>query len=100
MAQVTRRRFIQAASASAAALGALAAGSHFAGLHDAAATATVARHSSGAGGGSATRSSIAASEPLVAYVRDLSKGEIVLFVGTREIVRQDPELAARLHALT
>ena len=36
------------------------------------------------------------SEPLVAYVRNAAKGEVVLLVGTREVVRRDPELASLL----
>ena len=35
-------------------------------------------------------------EPLVAHVRDLSTGEIGIFNGTREVVFNDPQLAARL----
>lgn len=36
------------------------------------------------------------SGPIVAYVRDAAKGEVVLMVGTREVVRRDPALASRL----
>lgn len=36
------------------------------------------------------------SDPFVAYVRDPLHGEIAFMVGTREIVRRDPELVARL----
>jgi hypothetical protein len=36
------------------------------------------------------------NEPLVAYVRDPGLGEIVLYVGTREVVLRDPALVARL----
>jgi hypothetical protein len=36
------------------------------------------------------------TEPLVAHVRDLSTGEIGIFNGTREVVLNDPQLAARL----
>jgi hypothetical protein len=35
-------------------------------------------------------------QPLVAYVRDLGKGEVSVYVGTREITVRDPELVARL----
>jgi hypothetical protein len=38
----------------------------------------------------------AMTEPLVAHVRDLATGEIGLFSGTREVVFNDPSLAARL----
>ena len=34
--------------------------------------------------------------PSVAYVRDATKGEVVLLVGTRKIVRTDPALVAYL----
>ncbi len=36
------------------------------------------------------------SEPLVAHIRDLSTGEIGIFNGTREIIVNDPQMAARL----
>ena len=36
------------------------------------------------------------STPLVAYVRDAAKGEVVLMAGTREFVRRDPGLVSRL----
>ena len=36
------------------------------------------------------------SAPLVAYVRDAAKGEVVIMVGTREVVRKDPSLVSRL----
>lgn len=39
---------------------------------------------------------MASSEPVVAYVRDRAKGEVALFIGTREIIRRDPDLVARL----
>ena len=38
----------------------------------------------------------ALSEPLVAYVRNAARGEVVLLVGTKEVVRRDPELASLL----
>lgn len=37
-----------------------------------------------------------ATEPLIAHVRSVSRGEISLMVGTREVIYQDRELAARL----
>ena len=36
------------------------------------------------------------AQPLVAHVRDLSTGEIGIFNGTREVIVNDPQLAARL----
>ncbi|HEV8535262.1 MAG TPA: hypothetical protein VGR87_06015 [Candidatus Limnocylindria bacterium] len=37
--------------------------------------------------------------PVVAYVSDARKGELVVMVGTREIVRRDAGLVARLLAI-
>jgi hypothetical protein len=34
--------------------------------------------------------------PSVAFVRDAAKGEVVLMIGTREVVRTDPALVAYL----
>jgi hypothetical protein len=36
--------------------------------------------------------------PLVAHVRDLTSGEILLLVGTQEVIHRDRDLAARLYA--
>jgi hypothetical protein len=41
-------------------------------------------------------SGAAGSEPVVAYVRDPSKGEIEVMAGDREVKLRDPKLAARL----
>lgn len=38
------------------------------------------------------------AEPLIAHVRDLASGEILLLVGTEQVVQRDRELAARLYA--
>ena len=38
------------------------------------------------------------AEPMVAYVRDAQVGEVVIMVGTQEIVLQDRMLASRLIA--
>jgi hypothetical protein len=38
------------------------------------------------------------AEPLIAHVRDVNSGEIVLLFGTTKIVHTDAELAARLYA--
>ncbi len=37
-----------------------------------------------------------ATQPLIAHVRSVSKGEISLMVGMREVIYRDRELAARL----
>jgi hypothetical protein len=36
--------------------------------------------------------------PLVAHVRDLTSGEILLLVGTEQVIHRDRDLAARLYA--
>jgi hypothetical protein len=38
----------------------------------------------------------AASDPIVAYVRDPRRGEVSVLVGHREVVHRDPELVRRL----
>ncbi len=40
--------------------------------------------------------SSAPETPVVAYVRDAAKGEVVLMVGTKEVIRKDPGLASHL----
>ena len=106
MAKVTRRRFLQGASVGAAAVGVLAVGPSLGTSHSAAGASASRAPSAAPGAGAASASAhdalttTAASEPIVAYVRDPSKGEVAIFVGTREIIRQDPDLAARLsHAI-
>lgn len=42
----------------------------------------------------------ASSAPVLAYVRDASKGEVVFLVGTSELVRRDKRLASRLIAMS
>ena len=37
------------------------------------------------------------AEPLIAHVRDLSSGEMSLFVGTNQVIHRDADLAARLY---
>jgi hypothetical protein len=82
MTRNSRRTLLKSAAAGAAAIGLVGAGR---GL---------------AGGSSVARGSIeTGSEPLVAYVSDARKGEIVVMVGTREIVRRDAGLVARLVAI-
>ena len=84
MAKLTRRDLIKQTSAGAAALGALAALPGLAGAQ-------------GAAEAHATAPAVAdRSGPLVAYLRDVAKGEIGLLVGTREIIVRDRELAQRL----
>ena len=82
MTRNTRRTLLKSAAAGAAAIGLVGAGRGLAG------SGTVARGSIGT-----------SREPLVAYVSDARKGEIVVMVGTREIVRRDTALVARLVAI-
>jgi hypothetical protein len=82
MTRNSRRTLLKSAAAGAAAIGLVGASRGLAG------SGTVAR-------GSIETS----SEPLVAYVSDARKGEVVVMVGTREIVRRDAALVARLVAI-
>jgi hypothetical protein len=84
----SRRTVLKSAAAGAAAIGLIGAGRG------------LAIGASAASGRSGDRASIDAnSEPLVAYVSDARRGEIVVMVGTREIVRRDAGLVARLMAI-
>ena len=92
--RLTRRTFLFRTSAGAAAIGALVATPHILGTQSTVSAAT-------AGGGLTAVSSPTASEhpavgPVMAYVRDAARGEIAVYVGTREIIRHDPELVSRL----
>ncbi len=82
MTRNSRRALLKSAAAGAAAIGLVGAGSHLAG------PSTAAKGSIGS-----------SSAPLVAYVSDARKGEIVVMVGTHEIVRRDARLVARLVAI-
>jgi len=83
----SRRTVLKSAAAGAAAIGLVSAGRLATGM-------------SLTAGGSGDRASIETrSAPLVAYVSDARKGEIVVMVGTREIVRRDPGLVARIVAI-
>jgi hypothetical protein len=53
----------------------------------------VTRHSEEAASSSTDE---AASEPVVAYVKQGSRGEVRVMVGSREIVHRDAELARRI----
>jgi hypothetical protein len=86
----TRRTLLFRASAGAAAAGALIAVPTLLG------TGTAAAEHAPAGRSPAPASNAASSEPVVAYIRDTRRGEIALYVGTREIIRHDPELVSRL----
>lgn len=82
MAAVTRRGFIYTSGAAAAGL----------------ATAGVAGGALSAVLGSAAPSLATANaeQRMVAYVRDGSKGEVTVIVGTREVTYHDPQLVRRM----
>ena len=82
--KVSRRGFLKKTAVGAAAAAALAA---------APSLLVVAERS---GGGDAA----AVTTPLVAYIRDASKGDVVIMVGTKEVVRRDPNLARWLASLS
>jgi len=82
MTRNSRRTLLKSAAAGAAAIGLVGAARGLTG-------ATV----------SAKGSIETSSAPLVAYVSDARKGEIVVMVGTHEIVRRDAALVARLVAI-
>jgi len=75
----SRRTVIKAAAAGTAAMGLVAA------------TRAV--------GGDVAGTADTVGAPVVAYVSDARKGELVVMVGTREIVRRDAGLVARLIAI-
>ena len=76
----TRRTVIKAAAAGTAAMSLLAA-------------------TRGIGGGGAATNTEGLDAPVVAYVSNAATGELVVMVGTREIVRHDPATVARLVAI-
>lgn len=78
----SRRTILKAVAASAAALGLMG-------------TSRALEGSAAAANDSPTGTSM----PVIAYVSDARKGEIVVMAGTREIVRRDATLVARLVAL-
>jgi hypothetical protein len=84
MAQMTRRDVLKKTSAGAAAVGALI-------IAPGLVSADVV-----AAGRAPTHTPPSTHEPLVAYVRDVSAGELTLMVGTREIVVRDHALVMRL----
>jgi len=82
--KVSRRGFLKKTAAGAAAVAALAA----------APSLLVVAEKSGEGTPAA-----GVTTPLVAYVRDAAKGEVVIMMGTKEVVRKDYGLVARLVAM-
>lgn len=82
MSDATRRTFLVAAGAGAAALG-------VASIAPTAAAAATTK-------GSNQPADLPAGEPLVAYVSDASTGELTLLVGEREVLIKDRDLVSRL----
>ena len=94
MAQVSRRSFLRNSGLAVACAGVMSqmpllSSLVGAGEADGPAAADAATAGTDEGAASLT-------EPLVAHVRDLSTGEMSIFNGTREVVFNDPQLAARL----
>jgi hypothetical protein len=84
MAKVTRRTFLSTtvgAAGGVAAMGLIAGPSTL---------VEAAQNVAEAGDGPVAR------EPMTAYVRDASTGEIAVMVGHREVVTKDPQLIRRL----
>jgi hypothetical protein len=78
----SRRTILKAVAASAAAMGLMGSG--------------------GPMGGSAAAADVipaAGALPVIAYISDARKGEVVVMVGTSEVVRRDAGLVARLVAI-
>lgn len=80
MAQVSRRKLIASAAAGAATIGV------FAGVPALASQKW----------GKAAKLSATGAAPIMAYVIDPSKGDVMLLVGKKQVTFTDPELVARL----
>jgi hypothetical protein len=94
--KISRRTLFQRTSIGVAAAGALIAAPRILGSQ--AAPALGAAHATGKASSANTAAAAPAvsSEPVMAYIRDSAKGEIALYMGTREIIRHDPDLVSRL----
>jgi hypothetical protein len=88
MAGLSRRMLLKRGGAGAAAAGVIAA---FPGRAEASQKAAI-----GHGDDVAAPAGPVATEPLIVHIPDPRTGEIYLMVGTREVVRTDPALVARL----
>jgi hypothetical protein len=91
MASISRRTFLKRGGTGAAAAGILAAIPAFPGRAWAA-RRPAAVHDSGV----ASPTGRAATGPIVVHIPDPRTGEVHLMVGTREVVRRDQALVARL----
>ena len=102
MPRLTRRSLFAKTGAGAAAAGVLtvAPGLLASGRHSSAgpasASASVGATTAGSSNALAKKPAPPSQLPTVAYVRDAAKGEVVLMVGTTEIVRHDPALVEYL----
>jgi hypothetical protein len=94
MGKFTRRSLFTRASAGALAVGGVIAVPHLLGVTEKPAEASAERPAAMR----AARADLARTtqDPIVAHLRDRDRGELALFVGTREVVIRNPELAARL----
>jgi len=90
MESITRRTFLKRGGTGVAAAGIFAAIPSFPGLLASHRPATV--HNAGV----AAPAGRAATGPLVVHIPDPRSGEVHLMVGTREVVRRDSALVARL----
>jgi len=91
MASISRRAFLKRSGASAAAAGLAGAIPTFPGWARASRKAATVHNK-----GVAAPAGRAATGPLVVHVPDPAKGEVHLMVGTREVIRSDRALVARL----
>ncbi len=87
----SRRTFLKRGGTGAAAVGLLAAIPAFPGR----AWGSV-RPATSHGPGVVTTAEPEATRPLVVHIPDPRKGDVHLMVGTREVIRRDPALVARL----
>ncbi len=91
MASISRRTFLKQSGSGVAAAGLAAAVPSLPGRVQAS-RKPAAIHSRGV----AAPAGRAATGPLVVHIPDPRSGEVHLMVGTREVVRKDPALVARL----
>jgi hypothetical protein len=101
MAQVSRRLFLRNSGLAVAGAGVMSQVPFLSGLVGAGETeAPAAADGLEAAAAGTSEGAASMTEPLVAHVRDLSTGEIGIFNGTKEVVINDPQLAARLFHAT
>ena len=96
MAEVSRRLFLRNSGLAVAGAGVMSQLPFLGSLVGAGEADAGRRRRGRRGHGRDRRGDRPLTEPLVAHVRDLSTGEIGIFNGTREVVFNDPQLAARL----